>query len=256
MIRRKLGFAWKYSLVLTLRLPEPEPSSASTTTKISFCRTLGEDRSLTVAKVEQHGAVADVVLPATTTTQFEKLDDLRAIYGTYQAETQAALQTFANTQALPDWYKTETEHLYAWRSASRYLRLYRLWKDQRFAGDEEAFAKLEQFRERYRHLYSWESNLRDQLFRRRREQYRVIASQLVNTSGKIVIDELPAVTRKRAETESVVKTHQRRWDRIACRSVLKNTIESTARRQGVVIEVVSLAEQLGAVGSPGTARVA
>jgi hypothetical protein len=65
-----------------------------------------------------------------------------------------------------------------WHSPARFASLVLWWRNNRFAGDEEAFAALEAWRQRDKHLYEYQSNLRDRLQGQRMSIYRNAVAML------------------------------------------------------------------------------
>jgi len=111
-----------------------------------------------------------------------------------------------------------------------------MWEQDRFPGDETAFAAVELYRERYYHLYPWEANLRDQIQKRRREQYRVFAHDLVERYDEITLIK-PDLAKQARNTKGKQDTNRLVWARIASLYELAMTVTNTAAREGVTVIV-------------------
>ena len=237
----------EYSLNLVLRFPEVKKvDRGMPAAVVDFCSVLQEDRSLHVATVTTlttDGKPAweeRLVVPVTTTSQIEKVDDLKSILGKYQAAAQDGIlqlrKAGAGTGAdLPDWFLAATEFTHAWRMEKRYLQLLKTWEKSRFPGDGKAFDLLGTFAERYGHLYPWQFNLRQQIYLRRREQYRIFASELVKKFDRVVLNQIPGGEETAATSavgrmakKSKLDANIRRIRAMAARGELRQIIRNTA----------------------------
>lgn len=77
-------------------------------------------------------------------------------------------------------------HVAKWKSAARLAALALRWRQNRFGGDGEAFARLEAWRYHDRHLWAWESSQRKGSARRRRDDYRRAAASLADRYARVV----------------------------------------------------------------------
>lgn len=236
IIRKKVGFDWRYDLLLTLRLPEPAATKKKKTAVIRFCSRLEADRSLHIATIEAAGKTEKIVLSNDITKRFEKLDDLRSIQDQYQTAAQTVIREIRKDA--PEWFAEATQHTHVWKRVEAYLALAKEWKNKRFSGDEQAFATLVQLQERYSHLYPWQANLRDKLLARRKDQYRNVAAALVKKFGSIQMEPLQETRPKRAEKESQELQNKRYWRRAAALYDLQTIIKNTARREGVRVDTL------------------
>ena len=67
-------------------------------------------------------------------------------------------------------------------------------------GDAEAFDALAAWKERHHHLHEWETNLRDQVMRHRKEIYRRFVADLLRTHGRVFLEDLDLRTLARQES--------------------------------------------------------
>jgi len=81
-------------------------------------------------------------------------------------------------QDLPEWMKEPLTTMHQWKAQARLASFMIRWRTERFPGDEQMFQKAEDWRKRDRHLYDYESNLRDQLLAQRSDLYRNFAAKL------------------------------------------------------------------------------
>ncbi len=75
----------------------------------------------------------------------------------------------------------------AWRAAWKLRRFVEAWKTRRVAGDEQLYADLTVWMLQDKHLERWQASMRDRLIARRRETWRVIASELAKQYATIVV---------------------------------------------------------------------
>lgn len=120
---------------------------------------------------------------------FAKVDDLRGVRdGRFNIARDALADALETLVDVPSWLREKTSHLRQWRSPARLAVLATRWREQRFAGDEDAFLALEAWRIQDRHLWTWESDQRDRVLRWRREIYRVAAADLARQYGTVVVE--------------------------------------------------------------------
>ena len=137
-------------------------------------------------------------------------------------------------EKLPDWLRQETLSVRQWKSPGRLASLRHKWADQRFAGDEIAFASLEAWATADRHYWEQESRRRDASLRRRRDLYRVFARQMCDQYETIVLEQFDLrVFAKRAEPLTVAENEVARSNRhLAALSELRQAIMDCASRSG------------------------
>lgn len=90
-----------------------------------------------------------------------KSDELRSIRDQHQNTLRPRL--VALRESAPAWFRTETQTLHAWRRVGRYVRLHRLWAEQRWDGDAEMFDAVTAWLKKDRHLLQWQENNRRRL---------------------------------------------------------------------------------------------
>jgi hypothetical protein len=108
---------------------------------------------------------------------------------------------------VPDSIKERAKTLAKWESQARLAALTLLWRDNRFDGDDEVFTRLEEWRKQDKHLWSWETHLRDKVLRRRKHQYREFAAKLAKIYGTLILENLDLRDfQKREKTKDGKKT--------------------------------------------------
>jgi hypothetical protein len=78
---------------------------------------------------------------------------------------------------LPEWFVERTTHIASWRSPGRFAGLARAWQRGWFEGGDEGYDIVEPWRARDLHLERYETGLRTNTLRDRREGYRILAAQ-------------------------------------------------------------------------------
>ena len=90
---------------------------------------------------------------------------------------------------LPTWLVQEIPNLAQWRSPNRLASVARKWRNNRFPGDEEAYAELEAWRYRDYHLWCYETGQRSGALRHRREIYRIFGATLAKNYDTVVFED-------------------------------------------------------------------
>lgn len=93
----------------------------------------------------------------------------------------------------------------------------------------------------HRHLHVWWLNLSDQLYRRRRERYRVFAARLAKKYGTIFMEDfnLRSVAETSARDGDAARYRLDRFQRSkAAVSVLRDAIKNACQREGVTLVLI------------------
>ena len=180
----------------------------------------------------------EVLLDSGVQLGLRKVDDLRSIRDKHLAVAcRFLLEWLRGRESVPDWLREATQYLHQWRAQARLAGLTLRWRSQRFAGDD-IFAGLEAWRKRDKHLWTWEVNLRRQVLTRRREQYRVLAVELAQRYGALVLElfDLRRVQRHVAtESEEVDVQMAHSQQQIAAPSELRDCfVQAFATRRRIV----------------------
>lgn len=239
VIRERVGDKFRYKLVITIAF---EPVCHKPQGKGAVGIDLGWRRvegGLRVAYwKDEAGRGGALVLPNRVFSQFEKIDDLKSIREQHFNNAKNVLQTWMVDKKLPDWLKEDTATLSQWRGKGSMVMLIRKWRENRFPGDQEIFAYLEEWVKRDRHLWDWEVNLQDQLGRHRREIYRIFAAEIAKRYDSVFLEDfdLRAVSRKKKPESGTGGSNPPDRQRvIASVSTLRQAIENACRREGVEV---------------------
>ena len=135
------------------------------------------------------GAGEEIVLPLRDVSRWQKADDLRAIRGKNFDAARDELALWLAGRDLPDWLIEQTRALRQWRNATWLAALAIHWREDRFTGDEEAFAPLEAWRTQDKHLLEWEANQRRKAVAWRDDFYRRVAADLSRRYKTLVIED-------------------------------------------------------------------
>jgi hypothetical protein len=104
--------------------------------------------------------------------------------------------------ALPEWLSESTAGIRQWRSQARLNGLVERWLHNRFEGDGQIVARMDQWRKDYRHLHEWCARERNRALNARDEHYRQTALRLARAYETIVINGADlATTRRRKRKE-------------------------------------------------------
>jgi hypothetical protein len=125
------------------------------------------------------GKTGELLLPPSCTGRLKEHDSLQSIRDKNFDTVKLKLSTWiSGATDLPDWLVEATATLKQWRSQARLAALVVKWRNERFAGDEDAFVEAEEWRKQDKHLYEWQANTRRKYIAWRRNAYRNLAAQL------------------------------------------------------------------------------
>ena len=237
--RFRVGTEYRYKLLITVRQQEPATLKRSSEPRRVAGIYLDVREVVTGIHlgdwVDTAGESGRLVLPIEIVSQFDKVDHIRSRIDRKWNEMRAELLAWLGTTPVPDWLRDATKELRQWSDYRRPVKLLDSWLEQRFDGDDTILAKLMAWRQRHVHLYSWTSHLRDQVQTRRREHYRLVASELARRFDLIVLAAAD-LGPSSAGTDDVGDSSRKRT--IAAMSILKRTLTRTCEREGVEIRTV------------------
>jgi hypothetical protein len=149
----------------------------------------GRDLRVAVLLGDHDGdAPTEVMLDAEWNAALDKADALRETRDKGFNVARDALAAWLKDRAgLPAFLDHVRPHLWQWRSAGKLSALALRWRNERFAGDEDAYVALESWRYKDHHLWEWEASQRKKTLLRRREQYRRLAAQLSREYGEVLL---------------------------------------------------------------------
>jgi len=128
IVRRRIGVEWVYKVVITVRTPVVEKRCAGRpAVELTLNWKLQEDRSLEVASwKDSEGKSGTVIMPVTTTSQFDKVVDLQSIRDQYHNHAKAAVALLRSLRKkknsdvlLPPWFLEESFAVVSWRNPKR-----------------------------------------------------------------------------------------------------------------------------------------
>lgn len=241
IVRQRVGRKWRYKAVITATITESHQLHGRGVVGIDLGWRQVEGGLRVAYWADDNGDHDALLLPPEVLYEFNKLPDLRAIRDQHFNEIKAELSDWLANITPPDWLKEAVKNIAQWRTQGKLVSLLKQWQENRFDGDAEIFDQLSYWWERENHLYDWEANLRDQVHRRRREIYRVFASELTKKYDTVVLEnfDLRKVTRKpdpEKGTGGALPMDRQRF--IASVSELRLAINNACARAGV--EVMSV----------------
>jgi transposase len=244
VLRERVGSNFRWKLVVTVAIPE-ENLGLKRDCNSAIALDVGwrkvKDGVRTAYWVDNTGKEGQLILGSDIVSQFAKIDDLKSIRDNHFNDAKKILGAWVNNKAIPDWLKEDTKFIPQWRSAAKLVVMQKKWDKNRFSGDQEIFAYLQEWVKRDEHLWSWEVNLRDQIIRRRREVYRVFAAKIARDYKQIILEEfnLTKIKRKPNPEEGTQgSTPPNYYRTIASVSVLRNSLENAVRSRGSEVEYV------------------
>lgn len=243
VIRERLEAKDRWSLHLTLRLPDDwrieDHGHGTVAVDLGWRKRPG---GLRVAYLrDDQGEHREVLLGPNVLDGFRQVDGLRSVRDDHLNVLRPWLAQWLREHELPSWLREATTTLHLWESFDRFAALALRWRGLRWSGDEEGFARLEAWRKRDKHLWTYEANLRDKVLHRRLDQYRVLGAELARRYDTIVLEEMDLSEMQRHRKPEDKKREiqpARAQQRLASPSELRGClINAFTARGGRVVEV-------------------
>ena len=191
LVRRRIGThdKWHVLLVLSREAGWQRPAGAGVAALNLGYRHVGDGDRRVGYVLDDEGERRELVLPARFETRLRKCEELQAIRDrNFDVEREALVHWLA-TADVPEWLSEATSHLRQWRAQARLAGLVLRWREQRFAGDGEVYARLEAWRAQDKHLYDWQAHQRARTLRQRRAVYREWAAELRGRYERVLVDD-------------------------------------------------------------------
>ena len=128
-----------------------------------------------------------------------------------------------------------------WRSFSRLQRLYREWRINRVAGDDEAFLAMEQWARQDLHLYQWARSMQTRFRNRTLDTFRKEAARICSTYTTVYVDDRDLTDRAMGVTDDQASARTK-WQRYASFGLFREVLLKTGARCGTSIEKVTLTD--------------
>ena len=234
IIREQVGLSFRHRLLLTVREPAPSgiglPSEAGgvdvgwrvTSDGLRVAYWYGADGN--------HGAL---VLPHSDVAAFRQIGSLQSTISAAHEQIRSFLQAYLDRQGLPQTLAELAAAAVSSPSPRALVKMFEHWKTNRFLGDETVFATISTWHRQHVHLWTWQSNLRDQLIRRRRELYRCFAAELARRFRCVFLNDVQLrriSARPPAMRTAIPAQRQHRF--IAAISVLFRILQNAFEKRG------------------------
>ena len=261
VLRRRIGFNYKYELQISLEAP------SFLTTGPKGTGTVGIDlgwrkRPMQVRRIgyfcddqDQHG---ELMVPPNLIYFHEKPDELRSIQDKNFDAIKAWLGTWLKNAPVPEnWLATKRgeetrqgrehfESLWNWKSCKRLAELVWRWRNEgRFDGDQGGFEAADAWRVQWRHLYRWEMDLRRKAIASRNEIYKLIGAKFGAKYAIVKIEDfnLSKVARRKTpdkKAEELPKGARNNRQRMSP-SAFRSAVVNAAQARGAAVVYVEAA---------------
>lgn len=237
---RRIGPRDEWYATITVRVPdEPRRKGDRIAVAVDVGWRMLPDGSVRVAYWRgEDGRHDQFVLTARQLEGLTKADSIRAIRDRAQNTMSAGVAKFLADTKTPPWLTEATHGFHLWKSHKRFYRLRDQWSLNRFAGDEVAFALLDSWVGRDRHLWEYEAGQRIGAARNRKDWFRRFAAWLAAQYDCVVLEKKfiqRAKFHARKATEDGAMTEDtglRRLQSLAAPSSLGDTLKSAFHRLG------------------------
>jgi hypothetical protein len=258
----------RWKLVIAMRVSDVKTPSSTLACGIDVGYRKRPDGSIRVACiVGEDGHTEELLFPVGDMAMFHVLDGLKAVmakrFNDIRNTLAEGIRTLPSAQRVAETQNTPTDHstvseplrdalafIGLWKSPGRLVKAMRIWRENRFEGDEALFGKVEQWYygvkpkpsewNGHLHLYRWFINLSDRLQCIRRERYRVFVAELVKRYGIIYLEDfdLRGVIQT-PEPEDAEYDDEARYQRSKVAvSVLRAALHSVCLREGNKLQKV------------------
>lgn len=232
---RQVGPHSRWSCELTLDIPADARAGHTATTGGAVAIDVGwrqEGDELRVATwLDEHGASGYLRLDKATLALLRSPDAIQGERDDRFSGARLGLAWWLAHYDAPDGLRAELRTMRQWHSPARLERVWRLWSERRFDGDERVYSALTAWRWHDRSLWSAAEKNRGQSLRRRREVYRVFAAQLATRYDVVVVEAFDKrrVARRSDKTENETARANRQ---LAATSELCVALEQAAKSRG------------------------
>ena len=162
--------------------------------------------------VDDHGLHHEFVIPIEVERRKSKSDDLRSIRDKMRNELADKLRLWVETHR-GTWLDVALTAVRTWTRGIHFVKLERLWSEQRVDGDGDTYAALVAYLKQDRHLRAWQDH---NLVRMRRQilgRLDAWAHDLCSRYGVIAIEDLDLTALK--EKEDTARINSRSIQRLA-----------------------------------------
>lgn len=210
--RREKGthYGWEFQLTLAQdSWADPRRASASGKVGIDVGWSWQERESASgirvCAWVGSDGRRGELIIPKKDVRRWDRAAEIRGIRDTMFNDAKNWLVAWLDGRDVPEWLSEATASLRQWKSPKRLAALMLRWRDNRFAGDDDAIERLEGrrvedgtrqtasgpkpryrytgWRKQDRHLYDYERAVEEKAIRWRDDYYRNFVRRLSSTYG-------------------------------------------------------------------------
>lgn len=236
--RRRQGPHFRWQMFVTFESPVKALPTSDAIVSLNLGWRQKQDGTIRVGRYAgSDGKTGEVVLSEAMIAQLREPSHMQAQRDHLLEMARVDLSAWLKAQGprLPPWVLPATQSMHAWRSPSRYLALYRQWRDRRFDGDDYPVARLDGYLDHDRHLWAALSRRRARALRHRREIYRILAAELAKRYGTIVIDKLDlrmVARRKKPEDTKIENETANSHRNLAALSVLRQALASACLTRG------------------------
>jgi hypothetical protein len=221
-IKRANRYRWQVRFVLGRETGWAKPCAESGTVGVDLGWRLMPDGLRVAYWVGDDGGEGQLLLPHSILQRKQTSEELRSIRDVNYDTFKLRLASWLDGRELPDWLAEIVQHLPKWRSPSRAERLYHVWREKRFDGDEDGYRLVAEWRNglpnaasgrrHYEpnahgdlHLWRYETGTRLRLAKARKDLYRKFARELAAHYAECHVEKIQMaklVRRPEAEEES------------------------------------------------------
>ncbi len=238
--RIRIGNRFKWELHLSVEHARPaQNNSVLKNVGIDLgCRRLPDGRMRMGYMYDYLGEDQEIVVNERNISALKHADSLVSIREReFNGFKPVLLEWYGRTNDKAEWITEALAEFSHWKSPRRLSKLAFRWRNNRFDGDEEIYAKLEAWRKQDLHLWDWEASERVKTYRRRRDEYRNIAADIAKNYDVVYLED---INLQDVMTDDSGKAEQRYLAAAVAvgefRTILKNACDSRGTR---LVKVVS-----------------
>jgi hypothetical protein len=250
--RRKVADNVRWKIRVTLEQSESTPSvDSGKWVAVHFGWSMAAGRLRTMLWQGYDGKQGALILDAKHLADYEKLDLLRSETDLKFNEAREEFAVWLKANDPPEWMHDYCSHIHAWRSPSRFAGLMLRWRDNRFAGDEDAFDRFWELHKAAKHKWQHSSRLSFRVAKRREWIYRNAVKELsdrynVCFAGQVGVKELTALSEPEdLKADNTKANRQERWAAI---SILSRFVAERFHLRMINVDTKNLTQQCSNCG--------
>lgn len=242
---KKIGPRTEWRLLVTVDdefvpIETPKTRSVKSTLAVNFgWRTLLNNGLRVAYAVGSDGHQEEIRVHPAYVNGVAHVDSLRSIRDKLFESAKKLISDWRLEDERPEWFMRATRYIDQWRSQKHLVWLFRDWKNQRFNGDSRMWDLIAAWHKKDKHLWFWESDEREKLWKMRQDFYRVTSARWASKYERIIVTDMDLrdfAKREAPEMKDSEGKVQRISQRLAAPSELRGALKNACSTRGATFE--------------------